>query len=161
MKKVMIIGCPGAGKSTFSKALQNKTGLPLFHLDMLFWNKDKTHVSRVVFDERLERILSQDSWIIDDNYGRTLETRLKACDTVFLLDFPVDMCLSGANARIGKSRNDMPWIEQELDEEFKQWIINFPKNELPHIYTLIEKYKGKNIYIFKSHQEITDYLDKT
>ncbi len=160
MKKIMIIGCPGAGKSTFAKALQAKIGLPLFHLDMLFWNKDKTHVTREVFDERLEYILKQDNWIIDGNYGRTLETRLKACDTVFLLDFPVDMCLDGVNKRIGKPRSDMPWIEQEFDEEFKQWIVDFPEKELPHIYSLLKNYGNKDIYIFKSHQEISDYLDK-
>ncbi len=160
MKKVIIIGCPGAGKSTFSRALHKKTGLPLFHLDMLFWNKDKSHVTREVFDKRLDDILKQDDWIIDGNYGRTLETRLKSCDTVFLLDFPVDACLSGVNTRIGKPRDDMPWIEQEFDKDFKQWIINFPAKELPCIYSLLEKYKEKNIIIFKSHNEIIDYLDK-
>lgn len=160
MKKVIIIGCPGAGKSTFSRTLQKKIGLPLFHLDMLFWNADKTHVSREVFDERLECILKQDCWIIDGNYGRTLETRLKVCDTVFLLDFHVDMCLNGVTRRIGKPRDDMPWIEQEFDEEFKRWIIDFPEKELPHVYSLLEKYSDKTVIIFKSHKEISDYLDK-
>ena len=158
MNKVIIIGCPGSGKSTFSKELQNKTGLPLFHLDMLFWNKDKTHVTREVFDQRLADILKQDNWIIDGNYGRTLEMRLNACDTVFLLDFPVDICLSGVNARIGKPRDDMPWVEQEFDEEFKNWIIDFPQNELPHIYSLLNKYSNKNIIIFNSHKQINEYL---
>ena len=158
MNKVIIIGCPGSGKSTFSKELQTKTGMPLFHLDMLFWNADKTHVTREVFDQRLAVILKQDSWIIDGNYGRTLETRLKECDTVFLLDFPVDICLSGVNARIGKPRDDMPWVEQEFDKEFKKWIIDFPNNELPYIYTLLEKYKHKHLIIFKSHEQINEYL---
>ena len=158
MNKVIIIGCPGSGKSTFSKELQTKTGMPLFHLDMLFWNVDKTHVTREVFDQRLADILKQDSWIIDGNYGRTLETRLKECDTVFLLDFPVDICLSGVNARIGKPRDDMPWVEQEFDKEFKKWIIDFPNNELPYIYTLLEKYKHKHLIIFKSHEQINEYL---
>ena len=160
MNKIIIIGCPGSGKSTFAKALHTKTALPLFHLDNIFWNKDKTHVSREVFDKRLDDVLMQDSWIIDGNYNRTLEKRLKTCDTAFLLDLPVDMCLNGANARIGKFRDDMPWIEQELDEEFKQWIINFPKDELPNIYFLLKKYNYKNIIVFKSHQQINDYLDK-
>ncbi len=60
MQKVMVIGCPGAGKSTFSRALQSKIGLPLFHLDMLFWNADKTNVSREEFDQKLSDILKQD-----------------------------------------------------------------------------------------------------
>lgn len=158
MKKVMIIGCPGAGKSTFSRKLQEKTGLPLFHLDMLFWNSDKTHVSREEFDKKLDDVLKLDSWIIDGNYGRTLEVRLKKCDFVFLFDFSVETCLNGVNARIGKPRSDMPWIEQEFDEEFKNWIVNFPNRELPHIYSLIEKYGNKNIVVFKTHDQVNDFL---
>lgn len=64
------------------------------------------------------------------NYGRTLEMRIQACETIFLLDFPVEECLAGAESRIGKQRVDMPWIETEFDDEFRQWIIDFPKNEL-------------------------------
>ena len=52
----------------------------------------------------------------------------------------------------------MPWIEQEFDAEFKEWIIKFPEQELPHVYMLLEKYKDKNIVIFKSHKEIDSYL---
>lgn len=160
MKRIMIIGCSGSGKSTFSRELQKKTCLPLFHLDMLFWNKDKTHVSREVFDEHLNEILKRESWIIDGNYSRTLEMRLKACDTVFLLDFPVDTCLDGANARIGKQRDDIPWVEQELDEEFKRWITEFPQKELPRIYSLLKKYNDKDIFIFKSHDDVDRFLEE-
>ena len=160
MQKIIIIGCPGAGKSTFSRALQGKTGLPLIHLDMLFWNADKTNVSREEFDQKLSRILKQDKWIIDGNYGRTLEMRLQECDTVFLLDFPVSVCLSGVESRIGKPREDMPWTEQEFDEEFKEWIKDFPKKELPHVYKLLGEYKDKNIVVFKSHNEINSYLEE-
>lgn len=159
MQKIIVIGCPGAGKSTFSRALRDKIGLPLFHLDMLFWNADKTNVSRKEFDQKLFDILKQEKWIIDGNYGRTFEMRLKECDTVFLLDFPVSVCLSGVESRIGKPREDMPWIEQAFDAEFKEWIIDFPKKELPHIYELLEKYKDKNVIIFKSHNEIDGYLE--
>lgn len=160
MNKVIIIGCPGGGKSTFSRALQVKTGLPLYHLDMLFWNNDKTHVSRDVFDQRLSDVLNQDKWIIDGNYSRTLETRLIECDTVFLLDLPVEECLAGISNRIGKPRDDMPWIEQEIDKEFKNWIIDFPHKELPRIYELLKKYSDKNIIIFNSRPQIEKYLEK-
>ncbi len=158
MNKIIIIGCPGSGKSTFSKILQSKTGLQLFHLDMLFWNADKTHITREEFDKRLDNVLKLNNWIIDGNYSRTLEKRINACDTIFLLDLPVDDCLLGVNARIGKTRTDMPWIENEFDEEFKNWIIDFPNNELPRIYSLLQKQRNKNIIIFKSHDEINTYL---
>ena len=159
MLKVMIIGCPGAGKSTFARELKDKTGLPLYHLDMIWHKPDRTNISKEEFDAKLAEIVRRDRWIIDGNYQRTLELRLKECDTVFLMDYPLDICLSGAESRIGEKREDLPWLETEFDEEFKRWIIDFPQNELPDIYKLINKYKGeKNIVIFKSRKEAGDYL---
>ena len=145
MKKVMIIGCAGAGKSTFARKLRDKTNLPLYYLDMIWHKPDKTNISREEFDEKLQEIIQQEAWIIDGNYGRTLEVRLKACDTVFLLDYPLDVCLEGAHARIGKEREDMPWQATEIDEEFVQWIKDFPKNEMPAVWELGEKYKYEKI----------------
>ena len=161
MKKVIVIGSPGAGKSTFSRKLRDKTKLPLYYLDMLWHKADKTTVSQAEFDARLCEILQQEQWIIDGNYSRTLEMRLQACDTVFLLDFPVEVCLSGVESRIGKKRVDMPWIETEFDAEFKQWILDFPNIRLPQIYALLEKYKdGKEIIIFKSRKVADAYFEK-
>lgn len=154
MKKVIVIGCPGGGKSTFARRLQKVTGLPIYHLDMIWHKPDRTTVSREAFDCRLGEILKTPKWIIDGNYGRTLDMRLKECDTVFLLDLPVDVCLAGAQARIGKKRPDMPWVEEEMDEEFKEWILNFAQNEMPAVYTAIEKYADKQIFVFRSREEI-------
>lgn len=130
-QKAIVIGCPGAGKSTFARKLRDKTHLPLYYLDMLWHKPDRTTADKNQFDENLREIISKSEWIIDGNYSRTLEMRMQACDIIFLLDFPVEECLSGAESRIGKKRADMPWIETEFDEEFRQWIIDFPKNELP------------------------------
>lgn len=161
MKKVIVIGSPGAGKSTFARKLQEVTGLPLYYLDMLWHKADKTNISKSEFDKCLREITEKEAWIIDGNYQRTLEMRLQACDTVFLLDFPLEVCLAGAESRIGTKREDMPWIETEFDEEFKQWILDFPKNQLPEIYALLEKYaENKTITIFKSRKEADAYIEK-
>lgn len=106
--KAIVIGCPGAGKSTFARRLRDETSLPLYYLDMVWHRPDKTTISRDEFDERLREILLKDKWIIDGNYGRTLEMRLQSCDTVFLLDLPVAECLAAAESRIGRPREDMP-----------------------------------------------------
>ena len=160
-QKAIIIGCPGAGKSTFARILSDKTHLPLYYLDMLWHKSDRTTVDRTIFDQKLKEIVVKDKWIIDGNYGRTLEMRIQACETIFLLDFPVEECLAGAESRIGKQRVDMPWIETEFDEEFRQWIIDFPKNELPIVYELLDRYKSeKSIYVFRSRTDIDDYLSK-
>lgn len=159
MLKVMIIGSPGAGKSTFARKLKDVTNLPLYYLDMLWHKPDRTNISREEFDIRLREIVQRDRWIIDGNYQRTLEIRLKECDTVFLLDFPTEVCLSGARERIGTKREDLPWVESELDEEFKEWITDFSKEQLPRIYELLEQYgSDKNVVIFKSREEADEYL---
>ena len=91
MKKIIVIGCPGSGKSTFSKALHKITGIPLFHLDMMYWNADKTTVEKSLFLERLSKTLSEKEWIIDGNYASTMELRIKECDTIIFLDKKTDL----------------------------------------------------------------------
>ena len=159
MKKVIVIGCPGAGKSCFARRLRDCTGLPLYYLDRIWHLPDRTTVRTEEFDRRLRRILAEDCWILDGNYQRTLEMRLSVCDTVFLLDLPVSVCLSGAEGRIGKQREDLPWVEQEMDAEFRHWILDFPGRQLPKIYTLLEKYRaGREIVIFHTHAEADAYI---
>lgn len=159
MRKVIVVGSPGAGKSVFSQKLQNITNIPLYHLDMLYHKEDGTHISKEELEEKLKNIFKEENWIVDGNYQRTLELRLKECDTVFLLDFPTDICLAGAESRIGKKRNDLPWIEEKLDEEFKKCIIEFSKEKLPQIYDLLDKYKSNtNIIIFKTREEADNYI---
>ncbi|MCD8163879.1 MAG: hypothetical protein LUE09_10760 [Synergistaceae bacterium] len=128
-------------------------------MDLLWHKPDKTNISIEEFDTRLNEIVKRDQWIIDGNYLRTLETRLRECDTVFLLDYPLEVCLLSAKSRIGKKREDLPWIETEFDEEFKRWIIDFSKDQLPVIYELLMKIqKNKEIVVFKSRKEADDYL---
>lgn len=159
MDKIIIIGCAGSGKSTFARKLSKKTGLPLYYLDMIWHKPDQTTLTEAEFDERLKNLLKKDKWIIDGNYMRTLEMRLKECDTVFLLDMPTRVCLESAISRIGKKREDLPWLETELDEEFKQWICDYSEKSLPEIVALLEKYKNeKQIIVFRSREEIDAYL---
>ena len=159
MKKVIVIGCPGSGKSTVSRALHNKAGIPLYHLDMMYWNADKTTVEKSVFLERLSAVFEKDEWIIDGNYSSTMEMRMAACDTVIFLDYPLDVCLDGIRNRRGKPRSDMPWIETEEDEEFIEFIRNYNEQQKPKVLELFEKYSDKTIIIFKSREQADTFLN--
>ncbi len=160
MKRIIVIGCPGGGKSTFSIALGSNTGIPVYHLDMMFWNADKTTVEKSVFVERLAQVMEKDEWIIDGNYASTMEQRLCACDTVFFLDYPPSVCLAGVRARMGKERSDMPWIENEYDEKFLDFIRTFSDNVRPEILELFCKYRDKSIITFKDRKEAAEFLER-
>ena len=161
MKRTVVIGCSGSVKSVFSRKLRDATGLSLYYLDMIWHKPDGTNISREEFDKQLDSIISRDSWIIDGNYQRTLETRIKACDTVFLFDLPTEICIEGALSRIGKKREDMPWFENELDPEFRQWIESFRANQLPEVYRLLEKYKNnREIVVFRTREQADKFIEK-
>lgn len=159
--KIMIIGCPGAGKSTFARKLREKTGIPVYYLDMLFHKPDRTTASREAFDAALAEILKTPEWILDGNYQRTLAPRFEACTDVFLFDLPLEQCLAGAAARIGRQREDMPWVEQAFDADFRQYILDFPKDQLPAIYSLIDQYRDtRSITVFHSREEADAWLSQ-
>lgn len=159
-KKIMIIGSPGSGKSTFARKLRDKSGLPLFYLDMIKHKPDRTEILREEFNIKLAEIIKMPEWIIDSNYQRTLEVRMEKADTIILFDLPTEVCLDGAKARIGTKREDLPWIETEetFEGEFKQWIEDFSEKQLPEIYSLLEKYRDKEIVVFRSREDADVFI---
>ena len=161
MQKVIVIGCPGSGKSTFSKALHDATGLPLYHLDMMYWNADGTKVPKYTFLVRLHQALEKESWIIDGNYGSTMELRIQFCDTVFFLDYPLDICIDGIKSRKGKERTDTPCImPEDEDSEFIEFINNYNSVSRPAVMELLRKYSHKRIIIFKNRNEADEFLSQ-
>ena len=163
MKRIMVIGCPGSGKSTFCRELHKATGIALYHLDMMYWNNDKTTVEKTVFRQRLSEVISRESWIIDGNYGSTMEMRMIACDTVFFLDYPLQVCLDGIRMRKGKPRTDMPWVEaenEESSEEFIDFIKNYDSDSRPKVMSLLHKYQDRNVFIFKKRDDAEKFIDE-
>lgn len=161
MKRVVVIGSPGSGKSVFSVKLQEKTGLPLYHLDNIWWKPDRTHVTREEFDAALFAILERDEWIIDGSYSRTFEPRIKACDTVIDLDYGTDVCMEGIVNRVGQARPDIPWTEQTLDPELVELVKTYKTRNGPVLSELFRKYREKDIHIFRTREEAEEWLIKT
>lgn len=162
MHRVIVIGCPGSGKSTFSRALHLKTGLPLFHLDQLNWNADRTCVERPVFLARLADAMQGPEWILDGNYRSTMELRLQACDTVFFLDYPLEICLEGIRERRGKARPDMPWQERASEEDaaFIRFVERYRTESRPEVLALLQRHSGKEIHVFTSREQAAAFLNR-
>ncbi len=156
-KKIIVVGCPGAGKSTFSKKLHEATGIDLYHLDAIYWNEDCTHISRSKLIKKQKEILKQDSFIIDGNFKSTLELRIKEADAVFFFDLPVEICIQGAQNRKG-NRPEMP-CELPANDELIDFIKNFNADVKPIILELFKKYNS-NVITFHSHQEADAFIDK-
>lgn len=158
-QRAIVIGCSGAGKSTFARRLRDITGLPLHHLDLLWHKPDRTTVTPEQFDRKLAELLREERWIIDGDYSRTMEWRMQRCDAVFLLDYPTEVCLAGVAARRGTLREDMPWVEEEPDPEFLRWIEEFPRRTMPLIRRLLEQYRtGRQVVVFRTREESEQYL---
>ena len=166
MERVIIIGCGGAGKSTLARQLGEKTGLPVVHLDQIWWEPGNwQHLEREEFDARLMAEMEKPQWILDGNFNRTLEARLQKCDTVIYLDYPRLVCLKNWLGRViqnwGHARTDMAeGCAEWFDPEMAKWIWNFNKKNRAHYHALLSALDGKQVYILKSRREARAFLAK-
>ena len=164
MERILIIGCSGSGKSRLARALGQKQGLPVIHLDQLWWKENWQNVTKEEFDSRLAMALNMDRWIIDGNYSRTMEARLSRCDTVIYLDFSRWACLLGMCQRIlsnhGKTRPDMSaGCPERFHWEFVKWIWNFNKNNRVRNYTYLAKAKHAKAVVLRNRKEVKAFLN--
>ena len=160
MKRILIIGCPGSGKSYFAKRLGESLKLPVIHMDNLYWTKEKTSITREELENKLEPLLKQDSWIIDGNYHHTLKMRLKYATDVFFLDVSREECVQGMLSRIDQERDDIPWVETKEDaEELIAWTEDYEKRTKKEEEDLLNEYPKVKVHRFKSRKEIDIYLE--
>ena len=166
MERVMIIGCGGSGKSTLARTLGVKTGLPVFHLDQIWWEPGNwQHLERDAFDARLAQVIQRPAWIIDGNFNRTMPMRLEHCDTVIYLDLPAVVCLLSWIKRVitnwGKARPDMAeGCAEWFDPEFAGWIFRFNRTHRKDYYKMLAEQKDKTVLIFRNRYEVRKFLDR-
>lgn len=165
MKKIILIGSGGAGKSTLARILGQKLKLDVYHLDSLLWKPNWVGVPR---DEQMivqNALVEKKEWIIDGNYGGTMEIRLQAADTIIFLDIHRTICVYRAFKRMMKYRNttrpDMAeGCEERLDFHFLKWIWEYPKRKRPTILQRLNQLSiEKNVIILKSPKEVELFLE--
>lgn len=166
MKKVLIVGSGGAGKSTLARRLGEATGIEVVHLDTLHWRPGWTEAPKAEFLEAVEEALKKDAWIMDGNFGGTMEMRLKACDTVIFLDFPRAVCLYRVIKRRltyrSTNRPDMSeGCNEKIDYEFLHWVWTFPQRAKAAIEERLKRFENdKTIIRLRSKKEVADFLAK-
>ena len=166
MERVLIIGCGGAGKSTMARKLGERTGIPVVHLDQIYWSTGNwQHLERAEFDALLAIELEKPHWILDGNFDRTMEWRLEKCDTVIYLDFNRFACIFGWLKRVitnwGTARPDMaPGCNEWFDPEFAKWLWNFNKQNRTRYLNLLKEAEGKTVYILRNRRQVNHFLKK-
>ena len=164
MKKILVIGSGGVGKSIFARRLGAVLKLEVIHLDALYWSSGWVEMPKDKWRVVVEELLRRDSWIMDGNYGGTFDMRLAACDAVLFLDLPRLVCLQRVlkrRARYHKAtRPDMAGgCDERLSWEFVKWVWNYPSKKKPAI---LEKLKSvsqtKPVVILRSDSEIEGFL---
>ena len=165
MERILIIGCGGAGKSTLARQLGEKTGLPVVHLDRLFWHPGWVESTKEEIDEKIAQAMEQPRWIMDGNYNRTMSKRLETCDTVIYLDFSTFACLMGVAKRVittyGQVRPDMgEGCPERFDWEFLKWVWNYNRNKRERNYDLLAQHPDKDIHILKNRRQVKAFLER-
>ena len=159
MRKILVIGSCGAGKSTLAKELSKKLNLPLIVLDQLYWNKNWERTPRDVWRKKVEELVKGDSWVIDGNHQNTFDLRFPVCDTVILLDINRFVCFWRIwKRRMLKNRVDqLDNCEEKIDFNFMKWVLwDYPGRGRKEIVQFIEKYNEKNIIVINSNKQINN-----
>ncbi|MET0624393.1 MAG: DNA topology modulation protein [Pyrinomonadaceae bacterium] len=166
MKRVLVIGSGGAGKSTFSRRLGERLGLEVIHLDVEHWRPGWVETPKDEWARKVDELCQRDSWVMDGNFSGTLERRLAACDAVVFLDLPRVVCVWRVLKRVvmyrDGTRPDMAeGCREKFDLKFLLWVWNYPKRTRPKVLALLEQHgEGKRIVRLRSSAEAERFLNQ-
>ena len=154
----------GRGNLLWRRQIGAKTGLPVIHLDVVYWHEGWTEMPKDVWERTVRELTRQPEWITDGNYGGTMELRLAAADMVVFLDLPPLVCVWRVVRRWRQyrheSRPDMaPGCPEKLDWVFLRWIWNYRRDRRPDILKRMNKYaKGRRLVQLQSSWQVRRFL---
>ncbi|MEO6760477.1 MAG: AAA family ATPase [Saprospiraceae bacterium] len=170
MQRILILGSGGSGKTTFSRKLAAKTGLPLYHLDNLYWQPGWAALPKAEWQALVRTLTARDEWIMDGNYSSTVDLRVPRADAIFLLLLPPWRCLLNVLKRRVKyafagtsARPEMPeGCPEKVDWAFLSWIWQYPRVHLPIVWEAVHTLKNDRVEVcvFKSYREIQEFLNQ-
>ena len=162
-ERIMILGSSGSGKSTLATRLGEITGIPVIHLDRLFWNPGWIETPKDEMTKKTIKVATSERWIIDGNYSKTLDFRIERANTIIFIDFNRVFCIYRVLKRRimnhGKTRYDLgEGCPEKIDLPFLKWIWNYPKRSRKDI---IEKIKrcDKNVHHLKTRKDVRRFID--
>ena len=164
MKKVLVIGPGGAGKSTLARRLGELLEIDVKHLDRFYWRAGWQEPAKDEWLNTVKELTSAPSWILDGNYGGTLATRIEHCDTIIFLDLPRLVCVWRIVKRRlfnrNRSRPDMAeGCNEKLDWSFVQWVWNYARDSRPQVVRLLAEHAAtKQIVWLRSRAEVEEFL---
>ena len=166
MRKILVIGSSGAGKSTFSRRLSDILDIEVIHLDKEHWKPGWVEPPKDVWRRKVEELVSVEEWIMDGNYSGTLDLRIAACDTVIFLDLPRMLCVWRMLKRVatyrGSNRPDMAeGCDEKVDLPFLLWVWNYPTRSRPKVLRLMQEHsQTKRIVHLRSREAVEEFLSE-
>lgn len=164
MKRIMLIGSGGAGKSTLARRLGENLHIEVIHLDTLMWRPGWQFVEKVEQIQIQRKLVQKDEWIIDGNYSSTFDIRLDRADTIIFLNYSRYLCLYRALKRMvhyrNKTRPDMvEGNDERLDVNFLKWIWNYPNKIKPKVMDKLSQLpKEKEVIILNNPKEAENFV---
>jgi adenylate kinase family enzyme len=160
MQRILVIGSPGAGKSTLARRLSERLRLPLIHLDREYFGPGWTMPSRPEWRERVKALAARPAWVMEGNYASTFDIRVPRATAIVWLDLPWWKCALNVLWRVarnyGRTRADLgPGCVEKFDWSFMRWIWSYPRTMRPKTARMLERLRpDQGVYVLRSRSEI-------